>query len=350
MDLCQSAIVEAWRCKRRGLCCRQQRVTIDEVERRRIGRHLIEAADARALALAPDRIERLGGYAVLPRVDDRCAFLDDDALCGLRKRFGERAYPDVCRKFPYLAIHAGDRLVVDLSFHCPTALELLARSERFSWTTTPEGEPPVDRFALLGGDGEALGMEGEALGVAAFWQRHWALCAALEARTEVDPGQRLRAFAEALTGGAIEPARLTRAQLAHGAFDATLAAELARVAGEVPEDLEVLWMHVPPQPYTLDELPPIDTAALVTRYLLHRAYCPTYYLVARDHRLFLTALFALVARHRIELAQGGEPLDAVRQTDRFLVHGGNIGALHASGSTFAPWRAMASLACAELVD
>lgn len=344
-------MVRAWRCRKRGLCCKYQGVQIDEVERRRLERKLRDDGDPLAERLGADVIERAGGWPILPRDGERCVFLGEDDLCRVRTHLGEALYPQVCRKFPYLSLLTSDRHVVGLSFQCPTALQLLAEEPAFEVVVEPAGEPPVERVAYLGGaDREACDLAGRAIGIEAFWSLHWSLFEALRARPEARPFERLAAFAEAITGQALpEPIEMRPALWRQGAFEPSIVAQLEARAGASPLGLPSLWMHIPPQAYALDPLPPLDEDALLTRYLLHRVACPTYYLHACDPRFMLMTLFAMLARHRIERARGFDPLAAVRNLDRFFVHSGGSAAILSGGSTNDAWRAMAALARAAAI-
>lgn len=352
-------MVRQWQCRKRGLCCRGQDVPIDEVERRRLERRLRELSDPRAERFASDSIKRGGsGWAILPRVDHQCVFLGVDDLCGVRTTLGDGYYPWVCKKFPYLSILTDDRQVIDLTFKCPTALQLLAEETSFTPELVHE-EPPVDHVVWLAApDSEAVDLRGEAIPIERFWSDHWALLARFRARPEADPLQRLVAFAEDVTGlAAPAPLMLSPELLAHGAFATEIDQQL-RARGGVPAALPLLWQAHDEGDYTLDPLPPLDEDALVLRYLGHRLACPTYYLSSLDHRHGLTVLFAMLARYRILRARGLEPLPSIRELDCTFIHGGAASALYcakaakrlpsqwsSTESTFVPWRAMASLAC-----
>ena len=350
LPLYLTPMVRAWQCKKRGLCCKYQGVQIDEVERRRLERKLREVGDPLAERLAPGVIERAQGWPILPRDGEHCVFLGEDNLCGVRRRFGDGVYPQVCKKFPYLSLLTDDRHVVGLSFQCPTALQLLAAEPGFEVVVEPAGEPPVERVAFVGNeDREAFDLAGDRIGIAAFWRLHWSLFDHFRSRSEASPFERLRAFAEEVTGEVV-PERVGMApkHWRQGAFEPSIADALERAAGHVPEGLPAFWMHVPPQPFELDPLPPVDEDALLLRYLLHRFFCPSFYLHACDPAFLLTNLFAMVARYRVERERGFDPLAAVRNLDRFFVHSGGAAAILGSGSTSAAWRAMAALARAAM--
>lgn len=347
-------MVRAWACRKRGLCCKQQRVQIDEVERRRIARALTEVQDPLAASFAPERMEQAEGFPVLPRVDKNCAFLQPDERCSLRVRFGDTVYPGVCKKFPFLSLLTDDRHLVGLSFQCPTALQMLAQEEAFRVVVEEGTEAPVDRVTVLTSPERTYrDARGESLDCASFWRGHWALFERFMAMDEPDPWRRLTALAEELTGELAPPPAVVRRDIwIQGAFEPSVERELKRLAGEIPPGLVWLWIHIDPQKYTLDPLPPLDEAgehALLMRYLLHRVAVPIAYVSHCDVRFLISTLFAMLARYRIERARGHDPLDCIRQLDRFFVHTSNPGAIFGSESTFMSWRAMSSLARAVTV-
>lgn len=340
-------MVRQWQCRKRGLCCRGQDVPIDEVERRRLERRLRELSDPRAERFANDTIKRSGsGWAILPRVDHQCVFLAADDLCGVRTTLGDGYYPWVCKKFPYLSILTDDRQVIDLTFKCPTALQLLAEETSFQPELVME-EPPVEHVVWLAApDREAFDLHGNTVPIDQFWSEHWTLLARFLARPESDPLDRLVAFAQDVTGLAVPaPIEVDPELLAHGAFAPAIVQQLVDKVGGAPDSLPLLWQARDEGDYTLDPLPPLDEDALVLRYLAHRFTCPTYYGAYTDHRHGLTVLFAMLARYRILRARGLDPLPSIRELDCTFIHGGLASALASSESTFVPWRAMASLAC-----
>jgi Fe-S-cluster containining protein len=389
-------MVRAWACRKRGLCCRHHQVPIDEIERRRLERRLREDGDPLASRFSTETIPREGERPLLPQDGEQCVFLGSDNLCRVRTRLGERVYPSVCRKYPFLSIHTGERQVFGLSFQCPTALQLLAEETRFEVQVEVGSEPPVDRVAWLGdAERECFDLSGRRLPVGAFWELHWSLFERFRARPEAHPTQRLIAFSEEVTGlEAPAPVKLRRAIFRQGAFEPSVVEQLERTTGAAPEGLMLLWAHLAPQSFTLDapwgspprmrgdpwdvrriarapapsaavfgrlrrpravsgapgrELPLPDEEALVTRYLLHRFLCPASYVSRTDLRLLLTTLFASLARYRIERERGFDPLTAIRNLDRLFVHTPTGVGLHGSVASSPAWRAMASLARAVTV-
>jgi len=344
-------MVRAWQCRKRGLCCKHQSVPIDEVERRRFERRLTELADPRASAFALANIKRESDWPLLPKVRDQCVFLGGDNLCTVRTNLGAQLYPRVCKQYPYLSILTNDRQIVDLTFQCPTALQLLAEEVAFA-PTFEHAEPPVESVAWMGQDDrQCWDPLGERIDIHTFWSLHWSLFEHFNGLTEADPFARLVRFAEDVTGlTAPEPLTLDRSLLRQGAFENSIIAGLEARAGGSPAGLPSLWEDHPPQRFTLDPMPAPDEHALLTRYLMHRFLCPTFYLWFADPRYLLTTMFAMLARYRIERERGFDALGAVRQLDRFFVHSATGASLFATESTFEPWRAMACLARSVIVE
>jgi len=192
---------------------------------------------------------------------------------------------------------------------------------------------------------------GERIDIHTFWSLHWSLFEHFNGLTEADPFARLVRFAEDVTGlTAPEPLTLDRSLLRQGAFENSIIAGLEARAGGSPAGLPSLWEDHPPQRFTLDPMPAPDEHALLTRYLMHRFLCPTFYLWFADPRYLLTTMFAMLARYRIERERGFDALGAVRQLDRFFVHSATGASLFATESTFEPWRAMACLARSVIVE
>ena len=56
--------------------------------------------------------------------NDRCAFLDEDCLCSLQKRFGEQVLPQTCVMFPRVVRRVGETLEMGASMACPEAARM----------------------------------------------------------------------------------------------------------------------------------------------------------------------------------------------------------------------------------
>jgi len=346
-------LVRAWQCRKRGLCCKGLSISISETKRKRIARRLGEIGDERAELIQTGPFEIVDGWLQLPRKDGACVFLED-RLCGLHKRFGGTSVPNACATFPYIVMLTDDRLIASLSFQCPTALELLAHSERFAVLVEPDGEPPTDQVSFLGSTDETFfDLQGEPVTVSDFWRLHRAMAARFEARQERDPLQRLIAFAEAETGEAAPPAiELPDNFWSRASWDMAVSRELSRAAGEATHELGWWLSLMRPQDYEFRHPEGFDADAFVMRYLLHRLFAPVFYLHHRDLRFGLAMLFALLVRIRLERGRGHEVTVAVRHTDRFFVH--PIDATEIFGSAANPlgpelpwgnsWRVFATLA------
>lgn len=346
-------IVRAWQCRKRGLCCKVQGIPVSEVERRRISRHLVAVGDERAANMEGGALEVSQGWQQLPMRDGACTFLERN-LCSLRARFGPAAPPGACRKFPHLLLLTDDRLVASLSFQCPTALELLAHAGSFEAIVEPDGEPPTDSVSYLAEPSQRyVDLEGRPVSPADFWRRHWQLFERLASRSERDPLERLVAFAEEVTGQRAPPAAVVSEEVWTSArWHPGATYQLARAAGESAFDLSPWWEPLAPQDYTFAHPERFDEDAFVTRYLLHRAFAPVFYMHHRDLRFLLAMLFGLYVRVRLERARGHDVTVAVRHTDRFFVHVPNpeelFGANGQPIDTALPWgsswRVMAALA------
>lgn len=66
--------------------------------------------------------------ALLPIVNDRCAFRDDypDAHCAIHRTLGHEALPLACRQFPRVSVQDPRGVSVTLSHYCPTAARIIA--------------------------------------------------------------------------------------------------------------------------------------------------------------------------------------------------------------------------------
>jgi len=316
-----TSLVRDWKCRKRGMCCKVHSIPVSETQRRRIVRGLVGVNDARAEVMQTGPFEIVDGWIQLPRRDGACIFLEDN-LCSLHKRFGPNSVPSACAKFPYIVLLTADRLIASLSFQCPTALELLAHSPGFEVLVEPEGEPPTDSVSYLAAPTERyIDLTGQHVTPEVFWRQHDGLLQRLMARPETDPLARLVAFAEAETGACAPPGIVVPADLwTRVAWDMQVTRDLAAATGEDAYELGWWWSLVRPQEYTFNAPDNMDADAFVTRYLLHRAFAPVFYLHHRDLRFLLAMLFGLLVRIRLEQARGHDVTVAVRHTDRFFVH------------------------------
>lgn len=332
LPLYLTPLVRQWKCRQRGMCCKVHSIPITETERRRIARNLTADHDERAELMQEGALAVTDGWQQLPRRDGACVFLEQN-LCSLHRRFGAQAIPSACRKFPYLMLLTDDRLVASLSFQCPTALELLAHAPAFEVVVEPEGEPPSESVSFLAEPGKAyFDLAGDKVSAAVFWRQHWHLLERLLARPELDPWQRLVAFAATETGQPAPP-RVTLPPEVWSApwWNMAVSRELEQATGERTYDLGWWWAPMPPQEYVFDRPPDLDEDAFVMRYLMHRMFAPVWYLHHRDLRFGVAMLFALLVRIRVERARGHDVTVAVRHTDRFFVHVPNPEELFGTG-------------------
>ncbi len=117
-------------------CCGGWRIPVDTAARRRL-EALPEPARNEVLA----RMEQTAsGWVMAHGADGNCAFLDDDGLCLLQKRYGESCLADICYSYPRVAYRFGDFTEYSLTMSCPIAarLALLSREPmRFAERQVP---------------------------------------------------------------------------------------------------------------------------------------------------------------------------------------------------------------------
>jgi lysine-N-methylase len=122
----QLPIVQNWSCHNCGGCCRQHLIEITKEERQRIIKQNWTAADG----IPPDQSPMVWfagppwkrRYRLAHRPDGACVFLNEQGLCRIHAKFGERAKPLPCQLYPY-AFHPGGRKVaVSLRFSCPSVV------------------------------------------------------------------------------------------------------------------------------------------------------------------------------------------------------------------------------------
>jgi len=107
-------------CQCCGLLCKRLFIPVSEEERKRIER--LEGEGEEVLFL------KKGENTYLARKEDgRCVFLDDENLCRLHKRFGEKAKPLACRVFPFTFSLKGGELAAGVRFACPAVAANVGR-------------------------------------------------------------------------------------------------------------------------------------------------------------------------------------------------------------------------------
>ena len=108
---------QRWSCHSCGDCCRTLVGHLTSQERRRLDEQRWEAE----LGAAP--YVRVGrAWALNKRPDEACVFLDDDGLCRIHAKHGERAKPLACRIFPFSVRPVEGGWQASLRFDCPSVI------------------------------------------------------------------------------------------------------------------------------------------------------------------------------------------------------------------------------------
>lgn len=144
----------------------------------------------------------------LDRVDGHCAFLGEDNLCRIHKRYGLEAKPRVCKQFPLVAIRAEEGLRIGVDPACYSAFSSMGDG------------PPVASGSLVAT-------------VSTLDERQLELERKLVQLCEVD-GVKLATLASWLTGEEPSPLGLLPAGLEERLVQRSLDAELAGWVRENP--------------------------------------------------------------------------------------------------------------------
>lgn len=118
--------IQNWSCHSCSGCCRQHCIEITDEERRRILDQHWTAEDG-VPAERPLLVWHAGPpwrkrYRLGHQADGACVFLDEQGLCRIHAKFGEKAKPLACRVYPYALHPAGRKVAVSLRFSCPSAV------------------------------------------------------------------------------------------------------------------------------------------------------------------------------------------------------------------------------------
>lgn len=316
-------IVLKWACRQRGVCCRKLTIHIRPERVLPMVGKLEQAGRMReALRLRtahkPDRRE--GEACVMPTDGGACMFLRDN-LCGYRIDFGHETLPVSCGKFPYLGMITPERRLVGLSFACPTALDLLAAGGDAPVLDGHDGELPLSEMWDLRGDAP----DDPASPAWQFWETHWSWYEVFRELTGT-PAERVDALARRATGAEVPVVavderlwsgseldlRFAEPLLAMGADEDVLAAVYARNFGRI-------------EPDDIANDPSGDD--LLNRYLDHRLMVPEFLSSRASLVRLLGAMFAAVARYRIERAWGKRVMYAVLHIDRLIQHSDYVSGL-----------------------
>ena len=329
-------IVLDWACQSRAHCCHDWRVDVPPAHILQMARDcaaLGDEAHAAALERASRRRGPEGTCALPMRGDGSCTFLES-SLCGYRLAHGVETMPVSCRKFPYLALLTPRRLLVGLSFACPTAVDLLATRGPGELLEDAPGPPPTSTYCDMAGDRP----EDDDSPAAHFWAAHWSL-ARMFAGLSGTPEERLDALARRATerepvASELPESLWSRPHLSPGEASPLIDALAAERSLEAATTISLLQMvcddeapRIAPTEIVAD--PPDDV--ILNRYLDHRLLVPEFLITGASHLRLLATLFAACARFRVQRARGVRALHTVIDLDRMILHSNWVPALFADG-------------------
>ncbi|WP_417849650.1 YkgJ family cysteine cluster protein [Thalassoglobus sp.] len=124
--------IQNWNCHNCSGCCKQHGIFITEEEKERI-----ESQNWAASNEIPDNMETIvtersligkKKHRLAQQEDGSCVFLDEQGLCRIHGKFGEKAKPLACRIYPYAFHPKGNDISVSLRFSCPSVTQNLGKS------------------------------------------------------------------------------------------------------------------------------------------------------------------------------------------------------------------------------
>jgi Fe-S-cluster containining protein len=279
----------SYRCRSSGACC-SAGWTIPFTEG--------ELAAVRRLPLARAAFVPLSDGAAAARrdADGRCTFLEGDTqLCEIHRVGGHASLPLTCRMFPRLVLHDARGTFVSLSHFCPTAASLLFEP----------GPPPtiVDAPASLIDVGALDGLDAREV---------WPPLLRPGMLSDLDSFAAWeRLGVELLTRDGVSP----RDSLA--ALDAVTRRIARWSPGASPLPAEVRDAFASAAPRT-SELQRHDVA--VKRWLAARLFGSWIAYQGESLRTLVRYLHACLDTFLLEMARDGHPLEAIRRSDRLIVH------------------------------
>jgi Fe-S-cluster containining protein len=305
-------------CAHSGACCSDVWVipaepqVVDLIARRRVA----PVRGTTGFAPAPS-----GGHAgasvVVAQQDGACVFFDRERgrLCAIHRDAGVEALPSSCRHFPRVYLRDDRGLHLSLSHFCPTAAAMLLDDVPLRIV---EAAPPLD----LGPDVEGLDAAGALppllrpdllmdLDSYDAWER---LCVATFARSDVTHETALD-----LVAGATEKIRGWKPGT--GPLEAAVAAAFAAPSRDLPlflSDTERL-RFVEPSSHAAQPFAAADDA-LIRRYLASRVFGNWIAYRGRGLRSIVEWLRICLAVLRSQMARSGSFVEAVRETDRLMLH------------------------------
>ena len=307
------SIVAAWACQKRGKCCGSWQIHVPPSQLRDMALKCAEkgeAEDALLLMAAHLPERRQGAACVMPTRQGMCMFLEDN-LCGYRMRHGAETLPVSCKKFPYVAIRTPERIIMGLSFACPTALDMLARGGG-ELIDDFRGQPPSMPVFDFRGD-EPATPDSPAV---QFWDTHWSwfeVFCSLQGR----PQERLHELGKRASG--CDPPEVAVDERFWNTPDPELAKPLVD-NGALMSVLTVLFNDRPPRCEPEDILDDPEDDVLLNHYLNHRLLVPEFLSRRASLVRLLGMLFAAVARFRIDRAHGKRAMHAILHLDRLILH------------------------------
>jgi Fe-S-cluster containining protein len=258
-----------------------------------------EATAVRALQLGGALLDPVGDRPALAvrEANGSCSFFDGNThLCAIHAAGGHDALPLTCRMFPRVVLHDPRGTFISLSHFCPTAASLLFEN------TGPVAI--VDAPAALAQDGALDGLDA---------QDAWPPLLRDGVLTDLDSYGRWEALSIAL---------LTRAGLGARPSLAALAEATALVVSWKPgrglliDRVERAFAHI-----TLSSpgtVAPHDSA--VQRWLAARLFATWIAYQGRGLETIVRYLGMCLNAFERELAQCGEPMEAIRRSDYHLIH------------------------------
>lgn len=123
----------------RNTCCQGWNITISRAEYNKV-RHLLRHDDVQFFKRLPRQTANDRIYATVKMTEDNhCPLFDSEGLCGLQRKYGYGALPDICKFFPRLMMQFSDEsFSQSLDSGCEKTLELLweEQEEGISFVTT----------------------------------------------------------------------------------------------------------------------------------------------------------------------------------------------------------------------
>ena len=278
-------------CRRSGACC-SAGWTIPFNPR--------EQAVVRGLSVAQGTIEDTPRGAFAQVLNGRCTFLlgnGTDYTCGIHTAGGHSALPLTCRMFPRQVLHDPRGTFISLSHFCPTAAGLLFDDEGVVGI--------VDAPTALAGDGMLDGLDardvwppllrpGVMMDLDSFatWER---LAIELLTVARVTPRASLAALHDATEGleGWSPDSSVPLERAVHDAFGTVATPPSAALAAHDPA---------------------------VKRWLAARLFGSWIAYQGNSLRTLVRYLLACHDVFVVELARDGHALEAIRRSDRLIVH------------------------------